>query len=356
MLAVGTTNAAIAGAIGVLLVLGWGWYLFVNNRESRPELGSEVELAANRKPFYDDEKLEGFRVERLQLLGVLLLAIVAIGLPAYWIFEPGRQSGASTKWETQYATWGSKLFASTADGGFNCAGCHGGMKGIGGQAPASVTDPNTGELKSVNWNAPAVNTVLYKFSKDEVRFILVYGRPFSPMSPWGLAGGGPMNDQQIDTLIAYLESIQLPQEGCTKDKPLCNGSDGKLNAKDQQELVGKALDEARAANPGKSDGELLFNLAAGSGAYSCARCHTGGWSYGTPGITAGGGAIGPNLTGGSEVRQFPAVKDNEDFICRGSEYGKKYGQQGQGSGKMPGFCGIYTDAQISEVVKYIRSL
>jgi hypothetical protein len=73
-------------------------------------------------------------------------------------------------------------------------------------------------------------------------------------------------------------------------------------------------------------------------------------------VTAGGGGLGPNITGGSEIRQFPSVKDNEDFICRGSELGKKYGQQGQGSGKMPGICGVYTDEQISAVVTYIRSL
>jgi mono/diheme cytochrome c family protein len=355
MLAAVETNAAVAAVVAVILVIAWAVWIFANNRESRAEIGSEIELAANRKPFYDDDRLEGPRIERFQLIGVLILAVVAIGLPAYWVFEPGRQAGANQAWSDQFVSWGSQLFQPTANGGFNCAGCHGGMKATGGQAPATVTDPNTGEVKSVNWNAPALNTVLYRFSVDEVRFILVYGRPFSPMSPWGLAGGGPMNDQQIDTLIAYLTSIQLPQEGCSTANPLCKGADGKLNSKDQQDLVGKALEQARAANPGKSDGELLFQLNQSSGAFSCARCHTVGWSYGIPGIM-GGGALGPNLTNGAEIRQFPAVKDNEDFICKGSENGKRYGQQGQGSGKMPGFCGLLTDAQISEIVKYIRSL
>jgi mono/diheme cytochrome c family protein len=31
------------------------------------------------------------------------------------------------------------------------------------------------------------------------------------MPAWGAAGGGPLNSQQIDELIAYLDSIQLPQ-------------------------------------------------------------------------------------------------------------------------------------------------
>ena len=33
--------------------------------------------------------------------------------------------------EEQFIEWGSRLFAPTADGGFNCAGCHGGMTGHG---------------------------------------------------------------------------------------------------------------------------------------------------------------------------------------------------------------------------------
>ena len=59
------------------------------------------------------------------------------------------------------------------------------MKATGGVAPYTVTDPNTGEVEPVNWNAPALNTVLYRFSDDEVTFILTYGRPFSPMSAVG---------------------------------------------------------------------------------------------------------------------------------------------------------------------------
>ena len=66
--------------------------------------------------------------------------------------------------------------------------------------------------------APALNTVLYRFDEDEVRYILTYGRPGSPMSAWGLAGGGPMNAQQIETLIAYLKSIQIPREDCAPEE------------------------------------------------------------------------------------------------------------------------------------------
>jgi hypothetical protein len=51
----------------------------------------------------------------------------------------------------------------------------------------------------VNWKAPALDTVLSKFSEDEVEFILEYGRPFSPDVPMGPGRRWTMNEQQIET-------------------------------------------------------------------------------------------------------------------------------------------------------------
>ena len=65
------------------------------------------------------------------------------------------------------------------------------MNATGGQAAYTVTDGITGEVRAVDWLAPALNTVFYRFDVDEVRFILTYGRPGSPMSAWGLDGRRP---------------------------------------------------------------------------------------------------------------------------------------------------------------------
>jgi len=188
-----------------------------------------------------------------------------------------------------------------------------------------------------------------------VRFILNYGRPFSPMSAWGLVGGGPMNEQQIQTVLDYLKSIQIPRENCASPDAkatMCDG--GTLPKKNQDEIQAEAERLVETGTYG-SIGEALFNLDLGGGAYSCARCHTKGWSYGEPQIT-GGGAFGPNLTGGSAVRQFPNQADMIAFINAGSEYGKKYGEQGQGGGRMPGFGAVLTQDQIRAVVEYVRGL
>ncbi len=292
-------TTAIGWVILVLSLLGWVSYYLANRRAARPELGSEIELAPNRRPYYDDETLEGSRLTRVNAIGVLLLVTMVIGLPLYWVLEPGRQAGAVSAKEDTFVGWGRGLFETTANGGFNCAGCHGGMKAGGGQAPTAVTDPKTGEVRAVNWYAPALNTVLYRFTGDEVRFILNYGRTFSPMSAWGTIGGGPMNTQQIETIIAYLRSIQLPPQGCLTDlafEPVSALTDlTKLKLCDQGTLpddektkIDKAAKQAAQSlvDAGKYStvdaamGEALFNLDINSGAYSCARCHTQGWSYG----------------------------------------------------------------------------
>ena len=162
----------------------------------------------------------------------------------------------------------------------------------------------------MNWTAPALNTVLYRFSVPEVTYIITYGRPFSPMSAWGIAGGGPMNDQQISDIIAYLGTIQIPMEGCTHgayasveggrtcrqgDPPTLPSTPRRPSRRRRRRPYSRAV---------QSLGEALFNLDLNGGAYSCARCHTKGWSYGDP-QQSGGGAMGPNLTNGGTVAPVP---------------------------------------------------
>lgn len=349
------TTTAIAWLLLIIVTGGFIVYAVLNLRASRDELGSEIELAPNRKEYYDDEVLEGRRLERVQLLGVLLLVVVVIGLPVYWIFEPARQAGAIEAKEEIFVEWGRRLYAPTAEGGFNCAGCHGGYAGGGGEAAWNVSDPATGKVSAVNWKAPALDTIFYKFSEDEVRFILVYGRPFSPMSPWGIDGGGPMNDQQIDTLISYLWSIQVEREDCApgEDDPRSCPS-GHLPSDMQGDIDTRARQLVENGTY-SSYGEALFNLDLASGSYSCARCHTPGWSWGDPGVT-GQGAFGWNLTGGKAATAFPNEADMIDFIRNGSAYGAKYGIQGQGSGRMPGYGSLLTDEQITAIVEYVRGL
>lgn len=316
-------GVAVATVVGALFYFG----LFLRRRE-RPPVGSEIELAPNRRPYLSDDEMESVKLEKAQKFAFAMMAIIAVGLPAYWLKEPGRQKGATHGFDNRAAGRGFALFQPTTSpvhgAHFGCANCHG-AKGDGGAAKFSISDPTNKSAPPVpvQWKAPALNTVLLRFTPDEVRTILVYGRANTPMPAWGVLGGGPMNDQQIDDLVAYLKSIQL--------KP-------------------KDVQAANLKQYG-TDGAGLFDAM-------CSRCHTKGWSYGEPDVV-GGGAFGPNLTNGSEKRQFPARQDQIDFVSNGVEFGKPYGVRGIGSnagGGMPHFGLMLTQDQIAAIVDYERSL
>jgi mono/diheme cytochrome c family protein len=367
-----STVKSIGAVIAVLVTLGFAWYVIANIRSGRDEIGSEIELAPNRKPYYDDETLEGPRLTRALSTGLVLLAVVAVGLPLYWLNEPGRQSGAVENFDRTFVNRGAALFAPTAEGGYDCAGCHG-AEGVGGIAAFTLTDADNEFVANVTWQAPALNTVLLRYSEEEVRDILVYGRPGTPMPAWGEEGGGPLTTQQIDELIAYMASIQISSDAAKAQveeqlrKELGLGEDATIDYTDP--AVGEAL-----FHLGLSDGFA-------GGAYSCARCHTKGASIvdgsAEPadadlsehvGFEPGSGAFGFNLTDGVVPRQFLTLDDLVEFLSKGSEFGMLYGQRGQGSGRMPGYGdnpntedeaqddGMFTEGMIRAVALYEASL
>jgi mono/diheme cytochrome c family protein len=321
-------------------------YAFVTIRQSKPEVGSEIELAPNRKPYYSDEELEGKKLDRTLTFGLIGLFVVAITLPLYWLNEPGRQEGAREDFKSTFVNRGAAMFETTENEGFNCAFCHGGMEATGSAVPFTITDANGQFVEQVEWKAPALDTVLLRFSRSEVRDILVYGRTWSPMPAWGVKGGGPLNEQQIQNLIDYIESIQVD----ITDADVREELRAEVDAAVEEEMA--AAEEAGV--PYSSRGQALFNLGYytnyAGGAYACGRCHTTGWSYNDKGPD-GNGALGPSLRGGVSTTRFPGVEtgfnQQVDFVCAGSEKGVNYGQNSQGTGRMPGFC--QTPAEVDNV-------
>src|SRR5262245_1935904 len=82
--------------IALVVVGGLALYLIVNVRRSgKAEIGSEIELAPNRKPYLSDEELEGPKLDKVLTYALGLLFVFAIGLPLYWIMEPARANNAA---------------------------------------------------------------------------------------------------------------------------------------------------------------------------------------------------------------------------------------------------------------------
>jgi mono/diheme cytochrome c family protein len=94
---------------------------------------------------------------------------------------------------------------------------------------------------------------------------------------------------------------------------------------------------------------------------NCARCHTAGFSAGVPYTEeAGSGGFGPALWDGRPTVQFgDATEDPADdllvnFLIRGSEAQTPYGINGFGSGRMPAFGAIMSEADIELLAAYLR--
>ena len=81
-------------AFAVILVIGWLVFIVAHVRRDTEPRGAEMEVAPNRKPYYEDDELEGPKLERVLGMALVLLIIIAVGLPLYWWHEPSRQAGA----------------------------------------------------------------------------------------------------------------------------------------------------------------------------------------------------------------------------------------------------------------------
>lgn len=384
-----STQRNLGMAIAVVAIVGFAIYLIYNVLwAGRGERGSEVELAPNRKPYLSDEELETSKLDLALVSGLVTLVIIGVALPLYWLGEPGRQQGYVEYSRDQFTSRGAGLFEES------CSSCHGGG-GLGGDTDHTIADDNGNFVAAIKWEVPALTTTLYRFSEEEVRHILNYGRPPTPMQAWGAPGGGPLTTQQVDELIQYIQSIQLSPDEMegevraglitqVRDNVLAAnpGLDSKLTKAEADvaaavgdeaasEAAARQLatieDEIREASEqyirglaSADRGELLFN----NGVYGCARCHTprDSWRFTGPeeepgagpveltkGSDAeadmvaqlgslipadipGGGGFGPNLTNGATLRQFDSAEGHEGFVMIGSQEGAGYGNFGQGDG------------------------
>lgn len=196
----------LAVAVAVVFLLAGLAYLVNSGRGPRP--GREV--PPNLQPYLTDEDLETTRLNKTLTAALFSSAFLAIALPFYFLTESDRQAGFTEQFEAEALHIGELIYMEQSPDnpeGFGCITCHSGQ-GVGGSA--AFLDPRTGA--SVNWQAPSLNDVFFRYEEEEVRYWLTWGRAGTPMPAWGIEAGGPLNDQQLDFVIEYLRSIQIPQE------------------------------------------------------------------------------------------------------------------------------------------------
>ncbi|MEM7141541.1 MAG: cytochrome c [Actinomycetota bacterium] len=205
MLLAASTQRTIGFAILAIVFIGGLVYLFFNIRAAKAEVGSEIELAANRSEELKDEDLEGRRLDIALLANLVMLTIIAIALPFYWLGEPGREDGRNVDTDRIFTNRGEGIYNEGAE----CVACHG-AAGAGGSVTTSITDDNGDFVAQVVWKAPALNNILSRFSESEILHTLNFGRN-GVMPAWGGGGGGPLTDQQLEEVVYYIRSIQIDE-------------------------------------------------------------------------------------------------------------------------------------------------
>ena len=180
---------------------------------------------------------------------------------------------------------GQEIFSS------NCAPCHGDF-GEGGPNPTRPDDII----------APISSAEFLKTRDDfTLKSIISQGQPNFGMSPFGTAFGGPLEDEEIDAVVAYIRSWE-------QNPPV------------------EVPPEVRTSSASLTGAEVFADV--------CAQCHG----------PDGGGGIGPSLR---DPRFQNENTDQEIFDTI---------NLGHSAAGMIGWGEILTQEQIQELVKFIRQM
>jgi mono/diheme cytochrome c family protein len=131
----------------------------------------------------DDPKLQAGLV-KWQWAGVVVFVLLVSAFPLYKAVESTRRDDALTARETALVRTGHQLW------GLNCASCHG-DNGQGIEAPA---------LNSKQF--------LSSIQDEQMHRIVAAGITGTEMPAWWDEFGGPLTDDQIAAVVAYVRSWQ----------------------------------------------------------------------------------------------------------------------------------------------------
>jgi mono/diheme cytochrome c family protein len=191
----------VALSIAVVLLLAWMAFLYVNSRRTRA--ATQEAAPPNLSQTISDDELENAKLTRVLRAALFGSVVLAIALPWYAINEPDRQAEAADMFLEEDIEAGEHFFSLD---GFQCASCHGPDAGGGS---AEFTEARSGV--GTAWAVPSLNDIFFRYSDDEVRHWIEFGRAGTPMPANGLEGGGSMTVQEVDQVIEYLRSIQVSQ-------------------------------------------------------------------------------------------------------------------------------------------------
>jgi len=191
-------SSSLVISLAVIAGVAWLAFLLVSTLRSR----GQEQVPSNLAPGRTDEELETRRLERVQMGAVVFAGFLAVSLPLYFLGETQRQESFVEQFGDESIDRGAELVAE-----FGCFNCHG-PGGSGGTA----TYIEKRSQVTTDWHVPSLDDIFFRYSAEEVNFWVTYGRPNTPMPAWGLAGGGAMNENQVQDIVNYIQSIQIGQQ------------------------------------------------------------------------------------------------------------------------------------------------
>ena len=140
---------------------------------------------------------------RLKTIGVILVTAMAAFTMLYWLTDGPRRSAIAAEQEEELLNFGEIIFSedTTEPAAVGCAACHG-PDGAGGEAGAAVIGPSLRSQGLADKLRANPNYVRLAVTYGGV---VVSGNVNSAMPAWGAEVGGPLNEQQIDAVVALVE-------------------------------------------------------------------------------------------------------------------------------------------------------
>lgn len=142
---------------------------------------------------------------RIKTLGVLLVTALAAFTMLFWFTDEARRAAIASEQEEELLHFGEIIFSDdpTEPAAAGCARCHG-ADGKGGAIP---NDPDGRRAPSLH-TASLANKVrvnpAYIHLAVSYGGVVVSGNVNSLMPAWSHEVGGPLNEQQIDAVVALV--------------------------------------------------------------------------------------------------------------------------------------------------------
>lgn len=298
-------------------------------------------------------------MERKIVLGWGLTLAIVIFVAVYWLNEPQRMAMASEEFRLEAVQRGAELYAE------HCASCHGDE----GQGIPNVGSPLNSRAFLEMYDDEAIGAAIYD------------GRPNTLMTAYAQAKGGPLRDNQIEDLVAFIRNWEAMAPLLPTPTPVidpaslyaqycagCHGPNGEgtdaislpLNSKGFLERTDDATLYRLIAQGRPEQGMPTFAGELSKAEINALVSFVRAWEATAPELAPGGATLYARYcafchgANGEGVKNVPVVLNSKEFL---STHDDAYLRQviAEGHEDMPPWSLTMTEGEIERLVGFIRA-